>query len=164
MENCARAFDQPIDSPEHQDLRATAWMGGDLVSVRYWLGRLLRHNFFRESNDAVRDALEEYFAAQGCEKGSRLVFDFQSWRAFAILLQHQVERSEGCQPTKNSRLVAAIHAVLVDPELTDLQLAGIADTTEKQIARMTDVFVLRELWKLLTSREQLNTRSDGAQA
>jgi hypothetical protein len=37
MEYCAEAFDQPIESRDHQDLRTTAWMGGELVSVRYWL-------------------------------------------------------------------------------------------------------------------------------
>jgi len=148
MENCAQAFDQPLDSPKHQDLRTTAWMGGELVSVRYWLGRLVRHNLFRVSDDAVKDTLQKYFAANGCEKGSRLVFNYQSWRPLATLLQHQVEFSEGCQLTKNPRLVAALQAVMANPEITDMQLAAIANTTEKQIARMSDVFVLRKLWNL----------------
>jgi hypothetical protein len=148
METLAHKFDQPIESREHQDLASTAWMGGELVSVRYWLGRLLRHNFFRESDDAVKHALRNYFAANGCEKGSRLASDYQSWRPLATLLQHEVELSEGCQLTKNSRLVLALQAIMANPELTDAQLAAIAKTTEKQIARMTDVFILRKLWNL----------------
>lgn len=151
MENCAQAFDQPVDSSEHQDLRATAWLGGALVSIRYWLGRLLRHNFFRETDDAVTEALKRYFAANGYEKGSRLVSDIQSWGPLTTLLQHQVECNEGCQLTKNPRQVAALDAVLKDPGLTNMQLAAIANTTEKQIARMSDVFVLRKLWKLRSS-------------
>lgn len=149
MENCAQAFDQPLDSADHQTLRTTAWMGGELISVRYWLGRLLQKNLLRQSNDAVRDVLREYLAANGCEKGSRLVSDYQAWGSLAILLQHQVESDEGCQLTKNPRLIAAINAVLSDPELTTAQLAEIAGTTEKQIARMTYVFVLQKLWKLV---------------
>jgi hypothetical protein len=116
--------------------------------VRYWLGRLLQRNFFREPDSAVKDALKEYFAARGCEKGAHLVFDYQSWRPLVTLLQHQVESSEACRITMNPRRVAALYAVMANPELTDMQLAAIANTTEKQIARMSDVFVLRKLWKL----------------
>src|SRR5690349_16517695 len=109
MENCARKFDQPIESPEHQDLRTSAWMGGAGISTRYWLGRLLRHNFYRESDDIVKDALQKYLATNGCEKCSRLVSDYECWGPIAtVLLQHQVESIEGCQPTQNPRLVAAL--------------------------------------------------------
>ena len=148
MENLAYAFDQPIQSRDHQDLAATAWMGGELVSVRYWLGRLLQRNFFRESDDAVKEALRKHFIQNGCEKGSHLVSDYQSWSAMVTLLQHQVEVSEGRESTKNARLVAALQAVMANPELADSELAAIAKTTEKQIARMTDVLMLRKLSKL----------------
>lgn len=126
-------------------------MGGDLISVRYWLGRLLRHNYFRESNGAVRDALRKYLSDNGCEKGSRLVSDLQSWSPIADVLRHDVEVIEGRTPTKNLRLVAALKALLANPDLTNAELATIAETTEKQIAKMTDVFVLRKVWKSKTS-------------
>lgn len=151
MENLAHAFDQPIESREHQDLATTAWMGGELVSVRYWLGRLLRRNLFRESDDAVRESLRKHFVEIGCEKGSLLVADLQAWSPVATLLQHEVEVSDGCGPAKIPRLVAALQAVMANPELTNLELAAIAKTTEKQIARMTDVSVLRKLWRLHTA-------------
>jgi hypothetical protein len=80
MEDLAHAFDKPIKSQEHQHLAATAWMGGDLVAVRYWLGRsllagafaigwgvcywlgrLLRRNVFRESDDGVMLHLSRRF-------------------------------------------------------------------------------------------------------
>jgi hypothetical protein len=150
MDLLVNAFDQPIDSQEHRDLAATAWMGGELISVRYWLGRLLRRNFFRESNEAVKDALRDYFVRIGCEKGASLVADLQSWSPIAILLQHEVEAVKGCGPTKNARLVAALKAVMANPDLTDSQLAILAATTEKQIARMSQVFVLRKLWTVHT--------------
>lgn len=51
--------------------------------------------------------MKRYFAANGYEKGSRLVSDIQSWGPLTTLLQHQVECNEGCQLTKNPRQVAA---------------------------------------------------------
>jgi hypothetical protein len=147
MESLARAFDQPLDSEEHRDLAENGWIGGADVIVRYWLGRHLSRNLFRESNDSVNAALREYFVEHGCEKGSCLVSDYQAWPAVAILLQNQGELNAGCQPTKTPRLVAAIQAVMADPELTNSELAAITNTTEKQVARMTDVFVLQKLWR-----------------
>ncbi len=147
MENLAHAFDKPIGSREHQDLAGTAWMGGEAVSVRYWLGRLLCRNFFRESDDDVKEALQKYLIAHGCDKGSTLAYNYESWSSLAIALQHQFELREGSNPNKNRRLPAAIWGVLVDPDATDAQLAAHSKTTEKQIARMTDVLVLRKLWK-----------------
>jgi hypothetical protein len=148
MEILAHAFDQPIDSPEHQDLAATAWMGGEGISVRYWLGRLLRHNFFRESDDTVKVALKKYFTEAGCEKGSQLVADYQSWSALTIHLKHKVEIGENSRPTTTPKLVTALQAVMADPERTDVELAVVAKTTEKQIRRMTEITVLRKLWRL----------------
>jgi hypothetical protein len=126
-------------------------MGGDFVTVRYWLGRLLRRNFFRESDDVVKQALQEYLVKIGCKKGSPLISDHLAWSPVSTLLQHHVESEERASPAKNARLVAAIRAVLTDPELTDSQVAAIAKTTEKQIARMSDVSLLRRLWRLHTA-------------
>jgi hypothetical protein len=150
MEVLAHAFDQPIESQEHQELASSAWMGGELIVVRYWLGRLLRRNFFREFDDVVKQALQDYLVKIGCNKGSPSAFDYQAWLPIATLLRQQVETEEGCAPTKNARLVAAIQAVLTDPELNDSELAAVAKTTAKQIARMSEVSVLRKSWRLQT--------------
>jgi hypothetical protein len=147
MESLARAFDQPLDTPEHRELMEHGWVGGDFITVRYWLGRLLRRNFFRDSDDAVKAALKQYFVDQGCTQGAMLAFDFQTWSTLAILLRHNAEVACGHAPTKNPRLVAALEAVMKDPECDDSQLAARANTTEKQIARMTDVHLLRKAWK-----------------
>ena len=93
-------------------------------------------------------ALRQYFIALGYKKGARLLADHQSWFPIATLLQNQVELDSGCRPTKNPRLVAAIRAVLRNPELTDKDIAAIAKTTEKQIGRMVDVKLLKKMWKL----------------
>lgn len=101
MEDLAWAFDQPVQSKEHQDLANTAWIGGDLVTVRYWLGRLVQRNFFRESDGAVGEALHNYLVSIGCAKGAQLVSDFQVWSAIVPFLESQVKAGEGRPPTRN---------------------------------------------------------------
>jgi len=152
MDALASAFDQPVDSPEHRMLAETASMGGNLVTVRYWLGRLINRNLFRETHGSVKVALQQYLTDQKCPKGASLVFDPQSWSSIVLLLQHHMEIRTGVRPTQNPRLIAAIQAVMNDPDMDNSQLAKIAKTTEKQLARMTDVFVLRKVWKHLPSR------------
>jgi hypothetical protein len=146
MEHIAQAFDQPLESHEHQSLASTAWMGGELVFTRYWLGRLLHRNFFRESDESVKEALQRYLVELGCKKGAPLAAYYQSWAPVTILIRHQVELIGGQFLTANPRLVAALEAVMADPDLNNSQVAAIAETTEKQIAQMTDVQVLRKLW------------------
>ena len=145
MENLAKIFDQPVDSAAHREFAADCWLGGDMVSMRYWLGRLLHRNFFRESHDAVKVALHQHLVERGCEKGACLAADIQSWGPIGIVLQFDVDPKSS---RRNPRAIAAIDAVLQDPELSDTLLAAAANTTEKQIARMSDVFVLRKIWKL----------------
>lgn len=152
METLANAFDQPLDSHEHQQLRQTVWLGGDHVTVRYWLGRLLDANFFRESDEVVKVALRKYFADQGCEKGAVLVADFQSWGPVAMILKQEVERIEAGTSIKSAPQVEALRAVMENPDLTDGQLAVFCRTTEKQITRMSCVLVLRKLWRQLPAQ------------
>jgi hypothetical protein len=117
------------------------------VTVRYWLARLLRRNLFRESDDAAKRELRQYFTNRGQEKGASLADDLQSWSPMVVLLKHHVEISEGRRPTKRRKLISALEAVMADPDLTNSQFAKRAKTTEKQIARMTDVFQIQKLWK-----------------
>lgn len=147
MEYFAHVFDQPIESQEHQSLAADAWLGGAPISLRYWLGRLLRRNFFRDSDDAVKQALRQYLVEIDCEKGAFLFSDPQCWSPVTILLRHQVEVRDSLGSTQNAKKVAAVKAMLANPDLTDLELAAIAKTTGKQIARMSDLTFLRKLWK-----------------
>ncbi len=152
MESLARAFDMPIDSPEHRDLAENGWVGGDFVTVRYWLGRFLNRNLFHENDDSVAIALQQYLVNRGCDTGASLVFDFQAWGPVAVLLRHDVETACRHPPRSNSRLVAAIGAVFANPELTTAELADLANTTEKQVKRMTDVTLLQKLWKCRHSK------------
>jgi uncharacterized protein (TIGR02246 family) len=148
----ARAFDMPVDSPEHRELAENGWVGGDFISVRYWLGRLLNRNLFRETDDSVTISLQDYLVDRGCHAGASLVSDRQAWGPVAILLRHDLEAACGYPSTGNSRFVAALDAVLANPELTNAELARLANTTEKQVKRMTDVSLVRKLWNCQRSQ------------
>jgi len=148
MENLARAFGLPVDSPEHRDLAENGWIGGSGVTVRYWLGRVLRRNLFRESEEALSTALQQFFVDRGFVASAIIFRDSQAWPAAATLLQQYAAESGGCNSPKNPLLVAALEAVIRDPESSDAQLAAVAGTTPKQLARMTQVSSLRRIWRL----------------
>ena len=112
------------------------------------MGRLLSHNLFRESDDAVKEALRSYLINNGCAKSSQLVSDSQIWCSLGVLLRDEVEVADNMPTTSDRRIVSAIRAVMADPDVTDSQLARIVNTTPRQIARMSHVNVIRKLWRL----------------
>jgi hypothetical protein len=144
----AEYFDLPVDSKEHRILRDDCWIGGEYVSIRYFLGRLIRQNLFRESDDIVGTALARYLKRNGWTHGALMVGDPQVWSPAVKLLKHQLELKEGVKPTQNARLIAAIAAVMNDASISDANLAAYAKTTVRQIARMSDIRVLRKAWRL----------------
>jgi hypothetical protein len=148
MESLACAFDQPLDSDAHRDLAENGWIGGDSITVRYWLGRLLHRSLFRESEEAVSHALQQYFADRGYLAGAIIVRDRQAWSPAAVVLQYHAAASYGCTPPKNPRLASALEGLMIDPAIADSELAARAKTTAKQIARMSHVYLLRKLWRL----------------
>lgn len=147
MELLAKYFDHPYDSREHRDLESTAFMGGPLVSVRYLLGRLLHRNLFRESNEAVSIALFEFLSKYGDANGAQLAFDTNAWSSIAVLLRHEFEIANKIDLTSSKKLFTALHAVIMNPELALSEIAIVAETTEKQVERMSDVKWLKELWR-----------------
>jgi hypothetical protein len=150
----AIAFDSPVDSGEHRLLAETVWMGGPIVSIRYWLGRLLRRNLFRESHESVLDSLQDFIRDIGSDEAAPLFADSQSWYAAVAILRHRWEMLEGLKPTQKPRYVAVLLAFITNPDLTNLELASAAGITEKQIVRMSDVFILRKIQRLAESREE----------
>lgn len=148
MESLARAFDEPIDSIEHQNLAENVWVGGGSVTVRYWLGRLLNCNLFRETDDTVASRLHHYLVTRGCHVAASLVADRQCWGPITILLRSDFESASGVALTGNVRCIGALRALVANPELTNAELADRANTTEKQVARMTDVTLIRKAWRL----------------
>lgn len=154
MDRLADLFDAPPESAEHQILVSSVHLGGPLVSVRYWLGRLLGQNCFRTSDAAVSAALVQYLSDAGYEKGALLASDIGAWSSIARFLQYQWELKSGTSPCENPKLCAALDAVLVDPDLTFLQIAQIAKTTEQQVSRMSDLKWLKELWSRRTGENR----------
>ncbi len=156
VDKLAQLFDMPLGSPEHRDLESTAFMGGPLISVRYWLGRLLNCNLFRASDAEVSAVLVQYFSDIGCERGAELGSDQDAWGSIANFLHYQWQTSSGMSSTKTSKWGSAFYAVLSDPDLTVAEIAQYAETTEKQVARMSDVKWLKQLWKFRnTKRDQI---------
>jgi len=50
MERLAKIFDMAATSVEHRMLVEELWIAGDTFSVRYYLGRILGVNLFREAD------------------------------------------------------------------------------------------------------------------
>src|SRR5690242_9826467 len=95
MENLARDFDLPPDSPEHEMLADTAWMGGPLIGVRFYLGRFIGKNLFRESNDKVEKRLVEYFSECTSAAGAELVSGVDGWPIAEDILRYRFEQQVG---------------------------------------------------------------------
>jgi hypothetical protein len=147
MESFAQAFDQPVDSLEHINLMKEIVIAGSDYELRYWFRRVQQYNFFRKDEEFLIATLQQYMISNGYIKGAKLIQDYQCWPALVILFRHQVEIQAGYHLTNSNKLVTAIQAVLFNPELTNAALAVIAKTTEKQIARMSDVFLIQKCWR-----------------
>lgn len=139
MENTARYFDLPSDSPEHQMLADTAWMGGPLVGVRFYLGRFIGQNLFRESDQDVEERLVNYVAQRTSTAGGELMRGIDGWSVAADLLRYQFEVREGKTASLARKLTAktilAVELYLTNPSISISQLAKHTKTTEKQLDR-----------------------------
>lgn len=145
MENLARNFDLPITSHEHALLANTAWMGGSLVSVRFYLGRLLGRNLFRETDAEVEERLVEYISRSTSIVGGNLLRCLSGWNVAGELFRYYFEiQTKGASCLKDIH-IAAIEGFLGDPSLTLAQLAKEVGTTEKQLSRIATLTVVRKL-------------------
>jgi hypothetical protein len=139
MEDIARAFDCPPDSPEYEMLADTAWMGGPLIGVRFYLGRLIDRNLFRESDDAVEKYLVEYFSTYTSPAGADLLRGVDGWPIAADILRHRFEQQVGKSTHLARKLTAkailAVELYLKDPAIRMAQLAKEMKTTQKQLER-----------------------------
>lgn len=146
MESLAIAFDMPVGSVAHDQLASTVWMGGDLVTVRYWLGRLIGRNLFRGSDQAVGSSLQRHLNSAGFIEGSRLAENRAAWGPIANYLQACCLSGKHGRGSRGASKIALIAAFLADPTSSDSQLAVAANTTEKQVVRNADLKVLRTAW------------------
>jgi hypothetical protein len=89
MDDFARAFDAPPTSRDHRNLADSAWLGGFLVSVRYYLGRLLNRNLFRESDAVVESRIIAFIEATISKEGASLVTGEGSWQLSEPILRYR---------------------------------------------------------------------------
>lgn len=145
LDELARRFDLPIDSPEHIDFAETAWMGGEWVAVRFYLGRLLGRNLFRESQAEVEQQFVDYLSHLTSPTGGALLRDQQGWVIAGQITRFRFEMQTNGRSALNARRIAAVEAFLTNPSATIAQLAKQLKTTEKQLERNSDLTVARKL-------------------
>jgi hypothetical protein len=150
MENLARDFDLPPGSPQHELLADTAWMGGSLIGVRYYLGRIIGRNLFRESHAEVEERLVDYFSEITSPAGGELVRGLHGWGIAEEVLRYRFERERG-MPTKlahklNEKGMRAVELYLANPSISIAELAEKVGTTERQLTRNSLLNLIR-WWK-----------------
>lgn len=151
MDSLAEAFDSPLDSPDHRMLAEDAWLGGPLVSVRYYLGRLIGRNLFRESDDEVLSEVRNYFAREFSKDGAAILQDARGWKIAEFVMRSRFEATTLGKPRRNRQEVQAVSAFLANPKLSTIELATSAETTIKQLARMSTLQYARTIHRLLDS-------------
>ena len=144
MESLARSFDCPVDSREYTDLAESIWLGGSSLTVRFYLGRLLGRNLFRETNAEVEQRLVEYMSSLTSAAGGELVRGGQGWGIASEILRYRFEMQTKGTSALKRRSIAAIETFLSNPSLTLAELANELRTTEKQLARISGLTVARK--------------------
>jgi hypothetical protein len=166
MKQFAEWFDAPPSSREHAFLRDEGWLGGEIVEVRYILGRLLGHNLFRESDDAVHRRLVKFIAEITSKEGAALVCEISDWQMLRSILRYRFETEIAGSKARKPREVFALETFLCHPEISLAELANQVGTTEKQLCRMTNLNYARSAptrnrnrRKLETSRERKHLKT-----
>ena len=145
METLAKIFDLPETSEKYQALAAETWLGGSGIVVRYFLGRLLVRNLFRESNSEVEQHIISWLLGRASKSGVLLMNSSDLWTFGAELTRDEFEVSQNRSTTLNAREAAAVLAFLRDPTITIAALANLVGSTEKQLGRMTLLNYVRAL-------------------
>ena len=145
MENLAREFDLPTTSREHANLAETAWMAGCLVTVRFYLGRLLARNLFRETDAEVEERLVEFISRSTSPAGGNLVRGMSGWDIAGELLRHRFETQTKGASCFKDLYITVIERFLCNPSLTLAELAKEVGTTEKQLRRNSTLTAVRKL-------------------
>lgn len=144
LEALAQSFDEAPESERHRLLQQTAWMGGQVVSLRYYLGRLINRNLFRVSDEVVSNELHKYLSELTSRKGAVVIDNagVRGWCAAELLLRDVFERRFFGKSTCNAKQVAAIRSLLSNPALSLDEIASEAGTTLKQLNRL---LILKDL-------------------
>ncbi|HEY7115619.1 MAG TPA: hypothetical protein VH475_03475 [Tepidisphaeraceae bacterium] len=141
----ADLFDQPHSQERHERLDFDCAMIGDRMMVRYYLGSLIGRNLFREPDAEVLRHLVAYVSTVASAQGASLLMEEEwvGWLVGAFLLRGLFETRVLDKAPRDRKQVAAVRALLTDPSISLPALATAAGTTEKQLARMTHVSLIR---------------------
>ena len=137
METLAAYFDTPLDSKEHAILSDEAWMGGPMVAIPYYLGRILGRNLFREEQSEVERCFREWLTQRTSARGAAIAAQDLFGPIPSAILRYEFETSIGRTPAGKPREIAAVLAYLTDPDVSRSELTEIVHTTEKQLERMS---------------------------
>lgn len=136
-------------------LADTALMGGVLIGVRFYLGRLIGKNLFGESQVEVEELLVKYISQRTSAAGGELVRGLSGWSIAQDILRYEFEKQSGKSAYRARKLIPkamlAVELFLKNPSISMAQLAKEVGTTEKQLARNS--LLNRVLW-VKARREQ----------
>ncbi|PQO37056.1 hypothetical protein C5Y96_07815 [Blastopirellula marina] len=142
--DCAVRFDAPVDSPEHAELRDTAWMGGSLSEGMYLLGMLAGKNLFRQTSEQVVEdyvsELREYTKQHVSEQAAAIFCNSRIDWALIPYLRLAYHRNPDWPPMnveRKQREERAMEYLLFHLDATVDDLADHLGTTVKQVQRLT---------------------------
>ena len=149
MDNCAKAFDKPYDSPEHRMLREEAWLVGPEHQCRYLLGMLLSQNEFRKSRDQFLDDLTKYITSRTSAQAAMFCCTEHHCQFVVAFLDRlfcdQKKASPMIKVTKESQ---AMEVLLKHPDWSDKQIVAEVGATLKSLDRWTTYQYARRCQKL----------------
>lgn len=142
--DCADRFDAPVNSPEHAELRDTAWMGGRLTEGRYLLGMLIGKNLFRRTDQQVVEGyvreLQKYIEQEVSNQAAELFANSRYDQVLIPYLRLVYHRNPDWPPMdveRRQREERAMEYVLFNLDATVDDLANYLGTTVKQVQRLT---------------------------
>ena len=145
----AAKFDALPGREGHEAFQDECYLLGQVVGIRYYLGRLVGRNLFRETDQEVTRALVEYLAPETSERGAALVGGggSQGWLAVEDLLRHTLEMEWFGRSEVESEKAEWVREFLSEPEVS---LAGVArkvGRSEGELGEMMELKILRKLAK-----------------
>jgi hypothetical protein len=127
----SRYLDEPTDSPEHRQFRASLWLGGYEHECRYYLSVLRKRDFFDVTASDLLDAVREYVVDHACPAASQFCATQAHLQFVLPFLKHQ----SGDEGKRLSKEEAALALLVQHPEWSDDQICHAVGTTEKAMKR-----------------------------
>ena len=141
----AKAFDAPIDSELHAQLRDSLWIAGGFTEGPYLLGRLLSTNLFSLSTEDFLKTLQSYLLLKFSREVALMLTSTGGLGPCICVLRNHCLIFNDMQRIADRRENRAVAELAKNPRLTDIELAQILGTTPKTIARITYVSYFRIL-------------------